>query len=126
MKRHTCQPRTGWQQTVEAQGLLYAVTYDDQDEHYSYWDESTYYEFSLDEVERLEDQVAELHELALDAVALLSFLIVQLLDAPMPVAWLVATVLAGLAAPGLLRLADKVFAMARNGATVPRAGESFL
>ena len=69
MKRHTCQPRTGWQQTVEAQGLLYAVTYDDQDELYSYWDESTYYEFSLDEVERLEDQVAELHELALDAVA---------------------------------------------------------
>ncbi|HEX6870344.1 MAG TPA: glutathionylspermidine synthase family protein [Micromonosporaceae bacterium] len=69
MKRFTCPPRPDWRATVESQGLLYAVTYDGAGELYSYWDESAYYEFSLAEVERLEDTVAELHALALDTVA---------------------------------------------------------
>lgn len=64
--------------------------------------------------------------LVVDAVALVSLLIVQLLGAPMPVAWLAAAVLAALAAPALLRVADKVFAMAREQRTIPQAGESFL
>lgn len=64
--------------------------------------------------------------LVLDAVALASLLFVQLLGAPLPVAWAAAGVLAAMAAPALLRLADKVFAMARNARTIPQAGESFL
>jgi hypothetical protein len=64
--------------------------------------------------------------LLLDVVALLSLLIVQLLGAPMPVAWVAAGILAALAVPALLKLADKVFEMARNGGTVPDTGESFL
>ena len=64
--------------------------------------------------------------LLLDVVALLSLLIVQLLGAPMPVAWLVAAMLAAVAAPALLRVADKVFAMAREHRTIPQTGESFL
>jgi hypothetical protein len=64
--------------------------------------------------------------LVVDAVALVSLLIVQLLGAPMPVAWLAAAVLAALAAPALLRVADKVFAMAREQRTIPQTGESFL
>ena len=64
--------------------------------------------------------------LVLDVVALASLLLVQLLGAPMPLAWLAAAILAAMAAPALLRLADKVFAMARNDRTIPQAGESFL
>ena len=69
MRRVTCTPRADWQATVEEQGLLYAVTPDDSGVPYAYWDESAYYEFSLDEVERLEDTVAELHGMCLDTVA---------------------------------------------------------
>ncbi len=64
--------------------------------------------------------------LVLDVVALASLLLVQLLGAPMPVAWLAAAILAAMAAPALLRLADKVFAMARSDRTIPQTGESFL
>lgn len=64
--------------------------------------------------------------LVLDAVALFSLLMVQLLGAPMLVAWGVAGVLVTMAAPTLLRLADKVFVMARSEQTIPHAGESFL
>ena len=64
--------------------------------------------------------------LVVDVVALASLLIVQLLGAPMPVAWVAAAILAAMAAPALLRLADKVFVMARNDRTIPQAGESFL
>jgi len=64
--------------------------------------------------------------LVLDAVALVSILIVQLLGAPLPVAWLAAGVITLMATPALLRLADKVFAMARSERTIPNTGESFL
>ncbi|GAA1787296.1 glutathionylspermidine synthase family protein [Luedemannella flava] len=69
MRRVACTPRPDWQATVEEQGLLYAVTPGDNGQLYAYWDESAYYEFSLPEVERLEDTVAELHEMCLDTVA---------------------------------------------------------
>jgi hypothetical protein len=64
--------------------------------------------------------------LVLDVVALISLLLVQLLGAPMVIAWVAAGVLAGMAAPALLRLTDKVFAMAQSDRTIPQAGESFL
>ena len=64
--------------------------------------------------------------LVLDAVALVSILLVQAFDAPLPIAWLVAGLLTAVAAPVLLRLSDKVFAMARSEPTIPNAGGSFL
>jgi len=67
--------------------------------------------------------------LVLDAVALVSFLLVQLLGVPMPIAWLAAGLLTVLATPGLLRVADKMFSLARSDRserTIPNTGESFL
>ena len=64
--------------------------------------------------------------LAVDAIALASLLIVQVFGAPLPIAWVAAAMLVGMASPALLRWADKVFAMAGIGATIPRTGESFL
>lgn len=67
MRRHTIQPRDGWQQTVEEQGLIYPLTRYPDDSLRPYWDESAYYEFSLPEVEALEEVVEELHEMCLAA-----------------------------------------------------------
>lgn len=64
--------------------------------------------------------------LALDAVALVAILIVQVLEAPMPIAWGVAAILVAMASPALLRWADKLFAEVRDDDTIPRTGESFL
>ncbi|MFF9675616.1 glutathionylspermidine synthase family protein [Streptomyces eurythermus] len=67
MERRTTTPRPGWQQTVEAQGLIYPLTRHPDDSLRPYWDESAYYVFSLEEVEALEDTVAELHGMCLAA-----------------------------------------------------------
>ena len=64
--------------------------------------------------------------LLLDVVALLSLLIVQLLGAPMPVAWVAAGIVSAMAVPALLRVADQVFEWARSESTIPQTGESFL
>ncbi|WP_030600867.1 glutathionylspermidine synthase family protein [Streptomyces achromogenes] len=67
MERRTTPPRPGWQQTVEAQGLIYPLTRHPDGSLHPYWDESAYYVFSLEEVEALEDTVAELHRMCLAA-----------------------------------------------------------
>lgn len=67
MERHTIQPRPGWQQTVEAQGLIYPLTRYPDDSLRPYWDESAYYAFTLPEVEALEEVVEELHAMCLAA-----------------------------------------------------------
>ncbi|KGM55769.1 hypothetical protein N800_11655 [Lysobacter daejeonensis GH1-9] len=64
--------------------------------------------------------------LALDAIALTAILIVQVLGAPMPIAWAAAAVVVAMVFPALLRWADKIFAKGGNDGTIPRAGESFL
>ncbi|AJT64862.1 glutathionylspermidine synthase family protein [Streptomyces chattanoogensis] len=69
MKRHTIEPRPGWQETVEAQGLIYPLTRYPDDSLRPYWDESAYYTFSLPEVEALEEVVEELHGMCLAAAA---------------------------------------------------------
>ncbi|MEX2969303.1 glutathionylspermidine synthase family protein [Streptomyces sp. C184] len=69
MERHTIEPRPGWQQTVEAQGLIYPLTRYPDDSLRPYWDESAYYEFTLPEVEALEEVVEELHGMCLAAAA---------------------------------------------------------
>ncbi|OEJ40542.1 glutathionylspermidine synthase [Streptomyces agglomeratus] len=67
MKRHTIEPRPGWQQTVEEQGLIYPLTRFPDGSLRPYWDESAYYEFSLPEVEAMEEVVEELHAMCLAA-----------------------------------------------------------
>ncbi|MGF1235939.1 glutathionylspermidine synthase family protein [Streptomyces sp. NPDC004690] len=67
MERRTIAPRPGWQQTVEAQGLIYPLTRYPDDSLRPYWDESAYYVFSLPEVEALEETVEELHRMCLAA-----------------------------------------------------------
>ncbi|MDW4904815.1 glutathionylspermidine synthase family protein [Streptomyces sp. ADMS] len=67
MRRRTIEPRPGWQQTVEEQGLIYPLTRHPDDTLRPYWDESAYYVFSLPEVESLEEVVEELHGMCLAA-----------------------------------------------------------
>ncbi|WP_405583660.1 glutathionylspermidine synthase family protein [Streptomyces sp. NBC_01190] len=67
MRRHTITPRPDWQRIVEEQGLVYPLTRYPDDSLRPYWDESAYYSFTLPEVEALEEVVAELHRLCLDA-----------------------------------------------------------
>ncbi|MER5207130.1 glutathionylspermidine synthase family protein [Streptomyces sp. NPDC002825] len=69
MERHTIEPRPGWQETVEEQGLVYPLTRHPDGSLRPYWDESAYYSFSLPEVEALEEVVEELHALCLEAAA---------------------------------------------------------
>ncbi|MEU6704284.1 glutathionylspermidine synthase family protein [Streptomyces wuyuanensis] len=69
MKRHTIEPRPGWQRIVEEQGLVYPLTRYPDGSLRPYWDESAYYEFSLPEVEALEEVVEELHGMCLAAAA---------------------------------------------------------
>ncbi|CAL9453925.1 glutathionylspermidine synthase family protein [Streptomyces althioticus] len=67
MERRTTEPRPGWQQTVEEQGLIYPLTRYPDDSLRPYWDESAHYVFGLDEVEALEETVEELHAMSLAA-----------------------------------------------------------
>lgn len=69
MERRTIEPRPGWQQTVEEQGLIYPLTRYPDGSLRPYWDESAYYVFSLPEVEALEEVVEELHGMCLAAAA---------------------------------------------------------
>ncbi|MFI6371896.1 glutathionylspermidine synthase family protein [Streptomyces sp. NPDC050546] len=69
MERHTTEPRPGWQQTVEEQGLIYPLTRYPDDSLRPYWDESAYYVFTLPEIEALEEVVEELHRMCLAAAA---------------------------------------------------------
>ena len=67
MERRTITPRTGWQETVEEQGLIYPLTRYPDGSLRPYWDESAHYVFSLPEVEALEEVVEELHGMCLAA-----------------------------------------------------------
>ncbi|EDY44752.1 glutathionylspermidine synthase family protein [Streptomyces sp. SPB074] len=69
MERRTIEPRPGWQETVEEQGLIYPLTRYPDGEFRPYWDESAYYVFTLPEVEALEETVGELHGMCLEAAA---------------------------------------------------------
>src|ERR1700744_4417684 len=62
MQRNPIHPRNNWERAVEQLGFGFhtAAT--------PYWDESAYYSFSLDEIDRIEKATSELYELCLDAV----------------------------------------------------------
>lgn len=63
--------------------------------------------------------------LAADVLALVAFVLDQWLALPAVGLWLLAAGLTAVAMPGLVRLADKVFALARASRTIPLTGESF-
>lgn len=63
MLRKTQQPRKGWQKTVESQGLVYHTC-----DGVPYWDESVYYQFSLAEIEQIEQATYALDAMCLKAV----------------------------------------------------------
>ncbi|MFC3961171.1 glutathionylspermidine synthase family protein [Nocardia jiangsuensis] len=69
MRRVRVEPRKGWQQIVEEQGLVYGTP--GRDAHGKprpYWDESVYYEFDMPEILALEADVELLHSMCLKAV----------------------------------------------------------
>ncbi|MET8862521.1 glutathionylspermidine synthase family protein [Nonomuraea sp. NPDC004580] len=69
MRREHAAPRDGWEKTIEGQGLAYHRAAHPAGLSRPYWDESVHYVFSMDEVEELERQVEELHEMCLHAAA---------------------------------------------------------
>ncbi|GAA4504963.1 MULTISPECIES: glutathionylspermidine synthase family protein [Nonomuraea] len=67
MRREHGAPREGWEKTIEGQGLAYHRAAHPEGLSRPYWDESVHYVFSMAEVESLEEQVEELHEMCLRA-----------------------------------------------------------
>ncbi|HEY0923008.1 glutathionylspermidine synthase family protein [Rheinheimera pacifica] len=64
MKRVNSTPRPGWKAFAQSVGFNFH-TFDGE----PYWDESAYYQFSLQQIEQdLEDPTEELHQMALDLV----------------------------------------------------------
>lgn len=62
MKRITTTPRNNWQAAVENRGFGFHTT------HVPYWDESVYYELTMEEILFIEKATAQLFELSLGAV----------------------------------------------------------
>lgn len=62
MERHIVAPRADWQKKVEAQGLLWHGAGGD-----GYWNEGSYYSFTLSEIEKIEAATEEVYRLFLEA-----------------------------------------------------------
>ena len=62
MRRIAIQPRPNWQQTVEAQGLSIHTL-----EGHKYWDDEACYLFTPKEITVLEESLAELHRICVEA-----------------------------------------------------------
>lgn len=67
MQRRQETPRDNWRETVEGQGLTYAVDPAGTGREDPYWNESASYVFDEDEIEYLEGVTEELHERAVEA-----------------------------------------------------------
>ena len=62
MKRIVINPRADWEQKVEQVGLIYHHT-----EDRTSWNESAYYSFRSEEIDRIEAATNKLHEMCLQA-----------------------------------------------------------
>lgn len=62
MKRNIIIPRNNWQKKVEELGFGFHTT------NIPYWDESAYYEFTMDEILHIEKATSELWDMCLEAV----------------------------------------------------------
>ena len=70
MWRHSNHPRPRWQEIVTAQGLVFPETdLPDDGGKVPYWNESAWYEFTMNEVETLEAATEELWGMCVQAVA---------------------------------------------------------
>ena len=68
MKRLLSEPRPGWKQKIQEQGLVFSTTTMDDGRRIEYWNESAYYEFTTDEVETLEVAAEDMHRFAEDVM----------------------------------------------------------
>lgn len=68
MRRIPTDPRPGFRQTVESQGLVFPTTRTPDGREVPYWYEGAYYALTADEVDTLEESTAALHQLCLAAV----------------------------------------------------------
>lgn len=67
MRRERGPVREGWDKIIESQGLAFHRAAHPEHLTRPYWDESVHYVLSMAEVESLEEQVEELHEMCLRA-----------------------------------------------------------
>ena len=72
MWRHTAQPRDGWRDIVTQQGLVFPDTQLPGGGTAPYWNEGAWYEFTLDEVERMEAATEELWPMCVEAATKLA------------------------------------------------------
>lgn len=68
-RRHKISARTGWRETVEAQGFPYHTVELEDGTLDRYWNEQAAYQFSEDEVEALALAGTELHRMSMEALA---------------------------------------------------------
>src|SRR5262249_48319406 len=61
VRRERCAPRANWRQRCEDAGFFFHSMGD------GYWDESACYAFAADEIDRIEEVAAEMHQLCLRA-----------------------------------------------------------
>jgi glutathionylspermidine synthase len=67
VRREHSEPRPGWQQIIESQGMGFHRTSHPAHVARPYWDESVHYTFTMDEVLRVEEAVEELQGMCLEA-----------------------------------------------------------
>src|SRR3954447_12228091 len=67
MDRHPSEPRAGWQAVIEEQGLIYWPTVLEDGSEISYWNEESYYSFTVDEVYEMEAATKVLLEMLVEA-----------------------------------------------------------
>ncbi|WP_027892213.1 glutathionylspermidine synthase family protein [Calidithermus chliarophilus] len=67
MRRYPSKPRPDWKRKVEALGFDFH-THEEMNPPVTYWNESACYVFTTEEIDRLEEDTATLHQMCLEAV----------------------------------------------------------
>lgn len=71
MERHIIEPRPGWRETVEAQGLTFSTTRLGSGQEIPYWNEKAMYVFTEEEIVHLEETSKRAHEMCIEAAKFL-------------------------------------------------------
>lgn len=71
MERKAVTPRPDWREKIESVGLVFSTSTKPDGSQVEYWHEDAYYEFQMDEVERLELVAEEMHRMCLEAARFL-------------------------------------------------------
>ncbi|MET4093839.1 glutathionylspermidine synthase family protein [Arthrobacter sp. UYCu712] len=72
MRRLGSAPRPDWKERIEEQGLVFSTTALPDGTNVEYWHEGAYYEFTMDEVETLEETAEDMHRMCLEAAKFLA------------------------------------------------------